>query len=54
LIGGERTSLRNIGVETMVEAIQLEYKEVRMLGDDVFIRAVPKPQTPTTKNKGDK
>lgn len=54
LIGGDRTSLRNIGVETMVEAIQLEYKEVRMLGNDVFIRAVPKPQTPTTKKKGDK
>jgi diaminohydroxyphosphoribosylaminopyrimidine deaminase/5-amino-6-(5-phosphoribosylamino)uracil reductase len=53
LIGGDRTSLRNIGVETMVEAVQLEYKEVRMLGNDVFIRAVPKPQTPTTKKKGD-
>jgi len=53
LIGGDRTSLRNIGVETMVEAIQLEYKEVRMLGNDVFIRAVPKPQTPTAKKKGD-
>ncbi|MEY4367244.1 MAG: bifunctional diaminohydroxyphosphoribosylaminopyrimidine [Actinomycetota bacterium] len=54
LIGGDRTSLRNIGVDTMVEAIQLEYKEVRMLGEDVFIRAVPKPRTSATKKKGDK
>ena len=41
LIGGERTSMRNLGVDTMSEAIALEFKEIRMLGKDVFIRAVP-------------
>ena len=44
LIGGDRTSLRNIGVETMSEAIHLEFKEVRMMGKDIFIRAVPAKQ----------
>ena len=41
LLGGERTSIRNLGVDTMAEAIALEFKEVRALGNDVFIRAVP-------------
>jgi len=41
LIGGDRTSLRNIGVETMAQAIHLEFKEVRTMGNDIFIRAVP-------------
>ena len=41
LIGGERTSMRNLGVETMTQAIALEFKEVSRLGNDVFIRAVP-------------
>ena len=44
LIGGDRTSLRNIGVETMSEAIHFEFKEVRMMGKDIFIRAVPAKQ----------
>ena len=44
LIGGDRTSLRNIGVETMSEAIHLAFKEVRMMGKDIFIRAVPAKQ----------
>ena len=53
LIGGDRTSLRNIGVDTMAEAIPLEFKEVRMLGEDVFIRAVPKLQKPTINKRGE-
>ena len=42
LIGGDRTSLRNLGVDTMSQAISLEFNEVRVLGSDVFIRATPK------------
>ncbi|MEO0024188.1 MAG: bifunctional diaminohydroxyphosphoribosylaminopyrimidine [Actinomycetota bacterium] len=41
LIGGDRTSMRNLGVETMSEAIALEFNEVRKLGNDIFIRATP-------------
>ena len=41
LIGGERTSMRNLGVGTMSEAIALEFNEVRLLGNDIFIRATP-------------
>lgn len=55
LIGGERTSMRNLGVDTMSEAIALDFKEVRMLGQDVFIRAVPQrisPNQASTKKGG--
>jgi diaminohydroxyphosphoribosylaminopyrimidine deaminase/5-amino-6-(5-phosphoribosylamino)uracil reductase len=46
LIGGDRTSLRNLGVDNMSEAINLEFKEMRALGKDIFIRAVPIKKTP--------
>ena len=39
LLGGERTALKTIGVDTMAQAHQLEFKEMRMLGGDVFIRS---------------
>ena len=40
LLGGERTALQNIGVTTMSEAKNLKFVETKMLGDDLFIRAV--------------
>lgn len=42
LLGGENTSLRNIGVSTMAEAKQLEIRETKSLGDDIFMRAAIK------------
>jgi diaminohydroxyphosphoribosylaminopyrimidine deaminase/5-amino-6-(5-phosphoribosylamino)uracil reductase len=43
LLGGERTALRSIGVESMAGAPELEFKEVRLLGNDIFIRSTDKP-----------
>lgn len=43
LLGGERTALKSIGVESMAGAPELEFKEVRMIGSDIFIRSVEKP-----------
>lgn len=42
LLGGEKTAFKEIGVTTMPQAQQLEFKEVRRMGDDIFIRAVKK------------
>ena len=39
LIGGDRTSMRKIGVETMSEVHHLDFLETKMLGKDIFIRA---------------
>ena len=39
LIGGDRTSMNKIGVETMSEVHRLEFLETKMLGKDIFIRA---------------
>lgn len=39
LIGGDNTSLRNIGVETMTEAKRLNILESHPMGQDIFIRA---------------
>ncbi|MCF8529593.1 MAG: bifunctional diaminohydroxyphosphoribosylaminopyrimidine deaminase/5-amino-6-(5-phosphoribosylamino)uracil reductase RibD [Aquiluna sp.] len=39
LIGGEKTSLRNIGVENIKDAHKLKFVETKMLGEDIFIRA---------------
>jgi diaminohydroxyphosphoribosylaminopyrimidine deaminase/5-amino-6-(5-phosphoribosylamino)uracil reductase len=42
LIGGDRTAIRNLDIHTMAEAINLEYVEVKRLGNDIFIRATRK------------
>jgi diaminohydroxyphosphoribosylaminopyrimidine deaminase/5-amino-6-(5-phosphoribosylamino)uracil reductase len=39
LIGGDRTALRNIGVDTIGEARHLNVLETKTLGNDIFIRA---------------
>lgn len=39
LLGGENTSLRNIGVHTMTEAKHLRVLESSTLGEDIFMRA---------------
>jgi diaminohydroxyphosphoribosylaminopyrimidine deaminase / 5-amino-6-(5-phosphoribosylamino)uracil reductase len=39
LIGGDRTSMKKIGVETMSQVHHLEFLETKMLGKDIFIRA---------------
>lgn len=43
IIGGERTAINNIDVDTIADARQLVFKEVTTLGADIFIRAVEKP-----------
>lgn len=42
LIGGPRTSVSDIAVATMADAIELNFVEVKPLGQDLFIRSVPK------------
>jgi len=39
LIGGDRTALKNIGVDSMPEAKHLKILETKPLGQDIFIRA---------------
>ena len=42
LIGGDRTALKNIGVESMPDAKHLKILETKPLGQDIFIRATTK------------
>ncbi|MEY4078795.1 MAG: bifunctional diaminohydroxyphosphoribosylaminopyrimidine [Actinomycetota bacterium] len=42
LLGGERTAIRQLGIETMADAKHLEFVEIKTLGDDIFVRAVPR------------
>ena len=42
LVGGLNVAVTDIGIDTMPNALQLTFKEVRTLGDDIFIRAIPK------------
>jgi diaminohydroxyphosphoribosylaminopyrimidine deaminase/5-amino-6-(5-phosphoribosylamino)uracil reductase len=42
LLGGEKTAFKEIGVTNMDQAQHLEFKEVRRIGDDIYIRAVKK------------
>lgn len=41
LVGGSNVAVENIGIETMTDALKLEFKEVRQLGADLFLRATP-------------
>ncbi len=40
LIGGERTSIRDLGITSMPEAKHLKFVEMKQLGEDIFIRAI--------------
>jgi diaminohydroxyphosphoribosylaminopyrimidine deaminase/5-amino-6-(5-phosphoribosylamino)uracil reductase len=40
LLGGDRTAIRDIGIENITAAKQLEFVEVKHLGNDIFIRAI--------------
>jgi diaminohydroxyphosphoribosylaminopyrimidine deaminase/5-amino-6-(5-phosphoribosylamino)uracil reductase len=42
LVGGANVAVDEIGIDTMLNALELSFTEVKRLGDDVFIRAVPK------------
>jgi diaminohydroxyphosphoribosylaminopyrimidine deaminase/5-amino-6-(5-phosphoribosylamino)uracil reductase len=42
LVGGTNVAVTDIGIDTMQKALELSFTEVKRLGDDVFIRAVPK------------
>ncbi|MDG2497298.1 MAG: bifunctional diaminohydroxyphosphoribosylaminopyrimidine deaminase/5-amino-6-(5-phosphoribosylamino)uracil reductase RibD [Aquiluna sp.] len=39
LLGGKNTSLQDIGIESMSEAMELEILETQSIGKDIFIRA---------------
>lgn len=42
LVGGTNFAVTDIGVSTMAEGLALEFTEVKQLGADVFLRAIPK------------
>ena len=42
LVGGTNVAVTDIGISTMQKALELSFTEVKQLGDDLFIRAVPK------------
>jgi diaminohydroxyphosphoribosylaminopyrimidine deaminase/5-amino-6-(5-phosphoribosylamino)uracil reductase len=42
LIGGSHTAIRNIGVGTIGDAVQLQFIETKTLGEDILLRAIPK------------
>lgn len=39
LLGGDKTSIRDLGIQSIDEALELEILEQKMLGPDVFLRA---------------
>jgi len=41
LVGGTNVAVTDIGISTMAEGLALEFVEVKQLGADVFIRAIP-------------
>jgi diaminohydroxyphosphoribosylaminopyrimidine deaminase/5-amino-6-(5-phosphoribosylamino)uracil reductase len=44
LIGGTNVAVADIGISTMKDAAPLEFVEVKQLGLDIFIRAIPKEE----------
>jgi diaminohydroxyphosphoribosylaminopyrimidine deaminase/5-amino-6-(5-phosphoribosylamino)uracil reductase len=42
LVGGTNVAVTDIGISTMQNALALEFVEVKQLGADVFMRAIPK------------
>jgi diaminohydroxyphosphoribosylaminopyrimidine deaminase/5-amino-6-(5-phosphoribosylamino)uracil reductase len=42
LVGGSNVSVTDIGILTMADALALDFVEVKQLGTDVFMRAIPR------------
>lgn len=42
LVGGSNVAVEEIGIRTMQSALKLSFSEVEQLGDDIFIRAIPR------------
>jgi diaminohydroxyphosphoribosylaminopyrimidine deaminase / 5-amino-6-(5-phosphoribosylamino)uracil reductase len=42
LVGGTNVAVTEIGVATMANAVELDFVEVKQLGADVFMRAIPR------------
>ena len=42
LLGGSNVAVTDIGINTMADALQLNFVEIKQLGADLFIRATPK------------
>jgi diaminohydroxyphosphoribosylaminopyrimidine deaminase/5-amino-6-(5-phosphoribosylamino)uracil reductase len=42
LVGGTNVAVTDIGISTMQDALALEFVEVKQLGADVFMRAIPR------------
>ena len=42
LVGGTNVAVTDIGISTMKDAVALEFVEIKQLGADVFMRAIPK------------
>ncbi len=42
LVGGTNVAVTDIGISTMADGLALEFVEVKLLGADVFMRAIPK------------
>jgi diaminohydroxyphosphoribosylaminopyrimidine deaminase/5-amino-6-(5-phosphoribosylamino)uracil reductase len=42
LIGGTNVAVTDIGISTMADGLALEFVEVKLLGADVFMRAIPR------------
>ena len=42
LVGGTNVAVTDIGISTMKDSLALEFVEVKQLGADVFMRAIPK------------
>ena len=42
LVGGTNVAVTDIGISTMKDALAFEFVEIKKLGPDVFIRAIPK------------
>jgi diaminohydroxyphosphoribosylaminopyrimidine deaminase/5-amino-6-(5-phosphoribosylamino)uracil reductase len=42
LVGGTNVAVTDIGISTMKDALALEFVEIKQLGTDVFMRAIPR------------
>jgi diaminohydroxyphosphoribosylaminopyrimidine deaminase/5-amino-6-(5-phosphoribosylamino)uracil reductase len=42
LLGGDRTAIKSLGIDTMSQATHLDFVEIKPLGGDIFVRAVPR------------
>lgn len=54
LIGGDRTAIKNIGVDSMPDAKHLKIVETKPLGNDIFIRATANASATANSNANSK